>query len=42
MDHSPLFLNYKRNIQASLKHGNFQIVCFDSCRIFKVKYCTAW
>ena len=41
MDHSPLFLTYKRNKQAN-DQGNFQIVCFDSGRIFKAKYCTAW
>ena len=36
MDHSPLFLNYKRNIQAITK------VTFRLCALIPVGYCTAW
>ena len=36
MDHSPLFLNYKKNIQAITK------VTFRLCALIPVGYCTAW
>ena len=36
MDQSPLFLNYKRNIQAIIK------VTFGLCALIPVGYCTAW